>query len=253
MKTYGLIGRNIDYSFSRSYFKKKFESEGIAADYRNFDLENIQEFKGILLDHPTLGGLNVTIPYKQEIMTFLDRLDPVAAEISAVNTIRFEKDGSLTGYNTDHYGFTEALRPSLKKEHTAALILGTGGASKAIAYSLQQLNIPYSFVSRSAGKNNYAYEDLTAEIIRTHPLIINCTPLGTYPLVEDAPDIPYSGITPGHLIFDLIYNPAETQLMKLATARGAGTLNGSRMLELQAEKAWEIWNDLQNPAFSTNL
>ncbi|MCM4159346.1 shikimate dehydrogenase [Antarcticibacterium flavum] len=244
MKIYGLIGKNIDYSFSRSYFKKKFEVEGIAAEYRNFDLDNIEEFKNVLRTNPVPSGLNVTIPYKQEIMRFLDQMDPVAAEIGAVNTIKFEKDGSLTGYNTDHYGFTESLRPNLKPPHTAALILGTGGASKAVAFSLAQLKIPYSFVSRNAGANSYSYQDLTEELITSHPIIINCTPLGTYPAIEKAPKIPFDGITPAHLIFDLIYNPAVTRFMELAAANGAVTLNGYRMLELQAENAWKIWNTL---------
>ncbi len=244
MKIYGLIGRNIDYSFSRSYFRKKFEAEGIAAEYRNFDLQTIEEFKLVLQNNRNLKGLNVTIPYKEEIISQLDKLDPVAREIGAVNTIKFEKDGSLTGYNTDHHGFTESLRPLLKKEHSAALILGTGGASKAIAYSLRQLNIPYTFVSRSRGENKYSYEDLTVEIIGAHPILINCTPLGTYPDIENSPGIPYRGITENHLIFDLIYNPPVTRFMELASRQGAVAINGHRMLELQAEKAWEIWNDL---------
>ncbi len=244
MKIYGLIGKNIDYSFSRNHFSKKFQAEGIAAEYRNFDLDNIGEFKNVLRTSPVPSGLNVTIPYKQEIMNFLDQMDPVASEIGAVNTIKFEKDGSLTGYNTDHFGFTESLRPNLKIPHTAALILGTGGASKAVAFSLKQLKIPYSFVSRNAGENVYSYQDLTKEIITAHPIIINCTPLGTYPAIKDAPNIPYDGITPYHLIFDLIYNPAVTRFMELAATKGAVTLNGYRMLELQAEKAWEIWNTL---------
>ncbi|HSI70739.1 MAG TPA: hypothetical protein VK941_10935, partial [Gillisia sp.] len=174
----------------------------------------------------------------------LDRLDPIAREIGAVNTIKIEKDGSLTGYNTDHHGFTESLRPHLKKEHKDALILGTGGASKAVAYSLRQLQIPYIFVSRRAGETRLAYEDLTTEIIRDHPLLINCTPLGTYPKVTDAPQIPYRGITSKHLVFDLIYNPPVTRFMELAKAEGATAINGYKMLELQAEKAWEIWNHL---------
>ncbi|HSI71083.1 MAG TPA: hypothetical protein VK941_12685, partial [Gillisia sp.] len=179
MRIYGLIGRNIDYSFSRSYFSKKFETEGIAAEYRNFDLQNLDGFKEMLQINKNLQGANVTIPFKEEIISQLDRLDPIAREIGAVNTIKIEKDGSHTGYNTDHHGFTESLRPHLKKEHKAALILGTGGASKAVAYSLRQLQIPYIFVSRRAGENRLAYEDLTTEIIRDHPLLINCTPLGT--------------------------------------------------------------------------
>lgn len=253
MKIYGLIGRNIDYSFSRTYFSRKFEAEGVAAEYRNFDLETIHEFPKILQQNKILQGLNVTIPYKQEIISFLDKIDPVAKEIGAVNTIKFEKDGSLTGFNTDYYGFTEALRPHLKKEHTAALILGTGGASKAVAFSLKKLNIPFKFVSRRAGEKRYSYQDLTEGIIQDTPLIINCTPLGTYPRMEDAPDIPFEGITHNHLVFDLIYNPEVTQLMKLATTRGATAVNGYQMLELQAEKAWKIWNDLQDSSCPNNL
>lgn len=244
MKIYGLIGKNIDYSFSRSYFQKKFEVEKVDAEYCNFDLQSITELKEFLQNHRNLQGLNVTIPYKQEVIPLLDKLDGVAGEIGAVNTVKFEKDGSLTGYNTDYYGFTESLRPHLEKKHTAALILGTGGASKAVAYSLRQLNIPFTFVSRSSGENNYSYEDLTPEIIRNHPLLINCTPLGTFPKVKDAPEIPYRGLTSNHLVFDLIYNPSVTRFMELAKENGASAVNGLRMLELQAEKAWEIWNDL---------
>lgn len=241
MRTFGLIGKNIDYSFSRKYFSEKFEVENIDAEYLNFDIATIEEFPETIRKN-AINGLNVTIPYKEKIIPFLDRLDAHAEKIKAVNTIKFEEDGSLTGYNTDYWGFSNALKPHLQRHHNRALILGTGGASKAIAYSLELLGIEFRFVSRKSKEDQYTYSELNKQIIEEHTLIINCTPLGTSPNIEAYPEIPIEFISEKHLIFDLIYNPSETRLMKLCSEKGAQTLNGLEMLKLQANKAWEIWN-----------
>lgn len=241
MRTFGLLGRNIDYSFSRKYFSKKFENENIDARYQNFDIESIKILPEILHKN-VISGLNVTIPYKVEVIPFLDHLDPHAAKIQAVNTVKFEKDGSLCGYNTDYWGFLEALKPHLEPHHEKALILGTGGASKAVAYALKLLEIDFTFVSRNPQDGQFSYEMLNRDIIESYNLILNSTPLGTFPEVDRHPAIPFENIGKKHLIFDLIYNPSETKLMQLAAQKGAVTVNGLRMLELQAEKAWSIWN-----------
>jgi shikimate dehydrogenase len=242
MKTYGLIGRNISYSFSRNFFKQKFESENIAAVYKNFDLAKADEIKKLLQDNQEIEGLNVTIPYKQEIIKYLDQLDPIAEEIGAVNTIKIEKTGKLTGYNTDYFGFMESLKPHLQKQHTQALILGTGGASKAVAFALKKLKLGYKFVSRTPAAGNFIYSELNKNHLDKYKLIINCTPLGTHPNISDYPPIPIKFITKNHLVFDLIYNPPISVLMKQALQNNATVVNGQLMLELQAEKAWEIWN-----------
>lgn len=242
MKIYGLLGRNIEYSFSRSYFAEKFSAENIPASYRNFDIQDISRFPEVLRSTPELSGLNVTIPYKETVIPFLDQLDEDAGEIGAVNTIKFEKDGSLTGYNTDHFGFSESIKQHLRPEHTHALILGTGGASKAVAYALKQLGLETKFVSRRRSGDNFTYIDLDAEVLKKYKVIINCTPLGTSPNIEQHPDIPFQHLGKDHLIYDLIYNPAKTTLMKKAAQKGATCLNGLEMLRLQAEKSWEIWN-----------
>ncbi len=242
MKTYGLIGRNISYSFSRNFFSEKFKAENIDAEYLNFDISEIGQFPEILKRPNKLRGLNVTIPYKEKIIPFLDSLDPVAEAIGAVNTIKVHPEGWLTGYNTDYFGFSESLKPYLKNHHTQALILGTGGASKAVAYALQKLDISYSYVSRTAGPGFLTYGEVDASTLKAHTLIINCTPLGTFPNVEETPAIPTGFLSKEHLVFDLIYNPPVTRFMQLAKENGSTVLNGRRMLELQAEKAWEIWN-----------
>jgi shikimate dehydrogenase len=242
MKTFGLIGKNIDYSFSRTYFNEKFTAENIDAIYKNFDLENIAQFPSLLRNNPDIKGFNVTIPYKEAIIPFLDEVEVTAKEIGAVNTIKIKEDGKLIGYNTDFYGFSEALKPYLKQHHTKALILGTGGASKAIAYALKKLDITYKYVSRSISSQNYTYLELTSSLIEEYKLIINCTPLGTFPNIDQFPPIPVQFLSSKHFVFDLIYNPSNTKLMKLALNKNAEVTNGLAMLEFQAEKAWTIWN-----------
>lgn len=240
MRKFGLLGRNIDYSFSRKYFSDKFSKENINAEYVNFDIDNIESFPGILKNN-SISGMNVTIPYKESIIPFLDNLDPHASAIQAVNTVKFESNGKLTGHNTDYWGFLAAIGPLLK-DHANALILGTGGASKAIAYALKKEKLEYRFVSRNPKPEMFSYRELDKQLLKKYTLIINCTPLGTYPDTDLAPEIPFDHITEKHLIFDLIYNPSETKLMKLCSEKGAKTMNGLKMLEQQAEKAWEIWN-----------
>lgn len=239
---YALVGRNISYSFSRGYFNKKFNELGLDDHtYENFDIDEISELLTIIKSKDNVMGLNVTIPYKEEVLTYLDQIDDSAKKIGAVNTIKIDKNG-LTGFNTDAYGFQHSIQPYLKEHHKKALILGTGGASKAIAFILEELGIEYSFVSRSGKKNGYTYSELTDKIISDYTLIINCSPVGTYPKIKEKPDILYHKINNNHLLFDLIYNPEETAFLKAGKTKGATTCNGLKMLELQAEKAWEIWN-----------
>ena len=244
MRKFGLIGKNISYSFSKDYFTKKFELEGIDnAQYINFDIQDIKEIQSILDSQSNLRGLNVTIPYKESILPYLDKLNKKAEKIGAVNTIRITKKGRLIGYNTDCYGFKKSLKPHLKPMHKRALILGTGGASKAIAFTLKQLKIDYQFVSRNPSKDGFlTYKSLTEGIIDTHLIIINCTPLGTFPNIEISPEIPYEAITKNHILYDLIYNPQETLFLKKGKEKNATTINGSAMLKYQADKAWKIWN-----------
>lgn len=239
---FALVGRNISYSFSRGYFEEKFNKLGLYNhSYENFDLQEIKELPATIKSKGDIMGLNVTIPYKEDVLTYLDQIDESAKKIGAVNTIKIDKNG-LTGFNTDTYGFKHAIGPYIKKHHTKALILGTGGASKAIAFVLEELGIHYTFVSRSGKKNGFKYTELTDAIITEHTLIINCSPVGTFPNIEEKPNIPYNSINSKHLLFDLIYNPEETAFLKTGKTNGASICNGLRMLELQAEKAWEIWN-----------
>ena len=241
---FGLVGKDIDYSFSRAYFSKKFKTQNLDTHaYINFDLNTIDTFKDIFKENSNISGLNVTIPYKESVLQHLDSIDKKALKIGAVNTIKISKNGELTGYNTDWYGFKRALKPYIKKHHKKALILGTGGASKAIAYTLKKLGIEFNYVSRIvSNKAKYSYETLSEKVIKKHTLIINSTPLGTFPNIDQAPSIPYQAITKDHLVFDLIYNPIETKFLKLSKLQDATTLNGLPMLEYQAEKAWQIWN-----------
>jgi len=240
-KKYGLLGKNIGYSFSRGYFSEKFKNEDLNCEYTNFDLVDIDEFKNVI-SNPSVKGLNVTIPYKEEVISYLDNLDPIAKEIGAVNVIKFEEGQKITGYNSDYYGFTESLSPLLNPDTKKALILGTGGASKAISFALERLEITHTFVSRNPDSDEFSYADLDEDIIKSHTLIINCTPLGTHPDVDDCPDIPYEYITENHILYDLIYNPDQTKFMKKGLKQGAKVTNGLKMLILQAEKSWEIWN-----------
>ena len=242
-RSFGLLGRQISYSFSRGYFSDKFEKLNLVnCSYENFDLESIDDLTALLNERADLAGLNVTIPYKEAVIAFLDVLDPEAAEIGAVNTIKFLKNGDLKGYNTDCYGFEESLKPLLTTVPKKALILGTGGASKAIGYVLKKMDITTLFVSRNPREENQiSYSEISSELLRDSKIIVNCTPLGTYPNTDDCPDINYTQLTKDHLLYDLIYNPEETLFLKKGKQHGAKTINGLRMLELQAEKAWDIW------------
>lgn len=241
---FGLVGKNISYSFSRSYFSDKFDLLNLEGyKYINFDIENINNLEDVITTNATiLKGLNVTIPYKEEVLQFLDKVDQKAEEIGAVNTIKITKKGKLKGYNTDYYGFKKSIEPLLKKYHKKALILGTGGASKAVAFALKKMDIEVAYVSRKGkGIDTISYEEMTKEIIEDNLLIINSTPLGTHPNVNVCPQIPYEFIGKKHILYDLIYNPSKTLFLKKGEACGAVIKNGLEMLELQAEKAWEIW------------
>jgi shikimate dehydrogenase len=241
-RRFGLVGRNIAYSFSRGYFKEKFLKLGVERHYYdNFDLEDISHITKVIAENSNLVGLNVTIPYKEDIIPYLKSLDPVAKAIGAVNTIRVTPEG-LLGYNTDAYGFEQAIIPFLKPHHQQALILGTGGASKAVAYVLKKLEIKYRYVSRKPGPDQLNYEDLDEKTITSHPVIINCTPLGTWPDTLAKPGIPYSFLSSKHLLFDLIYNPEKTSFLKEGEKKGAAIANGAKMLVFQADKSWQIWN-----------
>tara|TARA_B100000767_G_scaffold94779_1_gene91160 strand:+ start:1530 stop:2261 length:732 start_codon:yes stop_codon:yes gene_type:complete len=241
MAKYGLIGHNIGYSFSKTFFNFKFDQENRNDSYENFDIPVLSEISKILENNPDLKGLNVTIPYKKSIIQLLDKVDKEALQIGAVNTIKINKDGTLKGYNTDHYGFSKALMEFLPIKEKKALVLGIGGASKAIKYVLEVMNFEVTQVSRTKTKKNITYKDLNRDIISQNYLIVNCTPLGTFPNIEEFPDIPYEYLTKDHLAFDLTYNPLETKFMKLSKDRGARRSNGLKMLEYQAEKAWSIW------------
>ena len=239
-KIYGLIGKNINYSFSKNFFNNKFENEKINAVYINFDIKKIEEFKTIVTEN-NISGLNITIPYKESIINQLDYVDPTAKEIGAVNTIKFHNN-ILSGYNTDYLGFYTSIK-NIVNSNTKALILGSGGASKAIAYTLKILNIKYLFVSRSKKNKNYInYNEISKEIINKHNLIINCTPLGTFPEINQIPQIPISLITNRHIVYDLIYNPSKSLLLKRCEENGAKIINGYQMLENQAMESWKIWN-----------
>lgn len=240
-KLFGLLGKDIGYSFSRNYFSNKFAAENLQYEYVNFDLENLSTFKS-LLKRKDISGMNVTIPYKQEVIPFLDELDPVAKAIGAVNTIVFKDDKRL-GYNTDHIGFQKTLLNHLKPNHDKALVLGTGGASKAVCYVLEQLEIQTLKVSRNEGQDRKAYHQLTAKDYKEYTLLINCTPLGTHPNTDAYPPIDYRHINAEHLLYDLIYNPEVTAFMQMGKDKGAIALNGYQMLVEQAEASWSLWTD----------
>ena len=238
-KLFGLLGKDIGYSFSRNYFSKKFAVENLKHQYVNFDLNDLSNF-GELLNQKDIAGMNVTIPYKQDVIPFLDTLDPVAKAIGAVNTIVF-KNGEKIGYNTDHIGFKKTLLKHLKPHQKQALVLGTGGASKAICYVLEQLNIKVLKVSRNEAKDKKTYAQLTNKDYIDHTLIINCTPLGTHPHTKAYPPIDFEQINHLHLLYDLIYNPKSTTFMKMGKDKGASVLNGYQMLVEQAEASWTLW------------
>ena len=241
---YGLVGKNIEYSFSRSYFAEKFKKEKIEnCSYENFDLDSIEKIKAILVKE-NVKGLNVTIPYKESIINFLDRLSEDARIIGAVNTVRFLEDGTTEGYNTDAHGFEAALLKKWNNHSKKALILGTGGASKAIEYVLKKMNIEPLFVSRKPFKDQISYDQIDDSIMSTHLLIINCTPIGTHPDLNKAPNIPYDLLTKDHFLFDLIYNPKKTLFLRKGIEIGCTTQNGLLMLEKQAEKSWNIWTEI---------
>lgn len=238
---FGLIGKNIDYSFSRGYFANKFEAEKLAYSYVNFDIPSICKFPDIIAGTPDLKGLNVTIPYKQSVMAYLDDLDDTAKAIGAVNTIKFN-NGKLIGYNTDYFGFKKSIQPYLNASHVSALILGTGGAAKAVGYALKQLGISYDFVSRSNSEGiKFTYKTIEDTDLKSYQIIINTTPLGTFPDVDVCPLLPYTALNDSHVLFDLIYNPIETKFLKQGKTHGTVTLNGEKMLAYQADEAWKVW------------
>ncbi len=254
MKTYGLIGYPLSHSFSQQYFTRKFEDEKVDARYLLFPIPAITEFPELLDHHPYIAGLNVTIPYKEKIIPYLDALDEAVKEIGAVNVIKISWNGTkpfLKGYNSDVYGFEHSLTPMLEPHHQRALILGTGGASKAVAYVLNRLGIPYTFVSRTPRQlNEIQYQAVTREVLHAHTLVINTSPIGMFPYSDNCPDIPYEHLTSNHLVYDLIYNPEQTQFLQNAEERGAKIKNGIEMLFLQARRAWEIWSADDSTALS---
>ena len=276
MNTYGLIGYPLGHSFSRKFFTEKFEKEGIDAQYLNFEIPSIEEFPEIIKNNPELRGLNVTIPYKQQVMQYLDDISEEAKAIGAVNVVRIERPspqptpimgretmrnagnkpdglpikgdmseglrGSLIGYNSDVIGFVESIRPLLKAHHKKALILGTGGASKAIRYGLEKkLGMKTLFVSRSAREGMITYEEVTAEVLKEYEVIVNCSPVGMYPHVDECPALPYEAMNENNLLYDLVYNPLETLFMKKGAEQGATVKNGLEMLHLQAIASWKFW------------
>ena len=247
MQKYGLIGYPLKHSFSIGYFNEKFEAENIDAQYVNFEIPDIRDFMEVIEENPNLCGLNVTIPYKEQVIPYLDELDKDTAKIGAVNVIKIIRlpkgKVKLVGYNSDIIGFTQSIEPLLQPHHTKALILGTGGASKAVFHGLDNLGIKATFVSRTKKSDDIlTYRELTPEIMQEHTVIVNTTPLGMYPKVDFCPDIPYDQLTPNHLLYDLLYNPNETLFMKKGKEKGAVVKNGLEMLLLQAFASWEIWN-----------
>lgn len=243
MKRYGLIGHPLKHSQSRFYFNEKFEYEGLDCRYQHFDLKTLDELQEVMETYPDLCGFNVTIPYKEAIIALLDEIDETAKQVGAVNVVKITK-GKLKGYNTDVYGFEQLLNRAINgKTITHALVLGTGGASKAVQYVLKQKGIPYSTVSRNAEKGDYSYDTLSDEVLHQNHLIINTTPLGMAPQVDAFPDLHYQALSNKHILIDLIYNPKETAFMELGKTWGAKVYNGMQMFEEQAKKTWEIWQE----------
>lgn len=246
MKTFGLIGYPLSHSFSKRYFTEKFEREHIeGCVYELYPIENIGLFPELLQESLSLRGMNVTIPYKLEVMPHLNELDDAAREIGAVNCVDIRREGDntvLKGYNTDAYGFSESLKPFLKPHHQQALVFGDGGAAKAVKYVLSALEIPFKVVTRKPGEDTITYAEVDATLLDSHHVLINTTPLGMSPDLESCPEIPYEAITEKHLAYDLVYNPEMTKFLSLAAQQGAAVKNGLEMLHLQAERSWQIWN-----------
>lgn len=245
MDKYGLIGYPLGHSFSRDFFNEKFRNEGIDAEYVNFEIPDISRFPEILTENPDLRGLNVTIPYKEKIISYMDALSEEARQIGAVNVVRVsERKGQtyLKGFNSDVIGFTRSIEPLLEPKHKKALILGTGGASKAIRYGLEQLGLEYRLVSRTPREGVWSYNQLTPETMQEYTVIVNCTPVGMYPHPDACPPLPYEAIGHDHLLYDLVYNPEETLFLRKGRGQGAITKNGLEMLLLQAYAGWEFWH-----------
>ena len=242
-KIYGLIGAKLGHSFSKDFFSKKFAKEGISAEYRNFESDNIEKFSDII--EYGVYGLNITIPYKEQVIDFLDKIDPIAEKIGAVNVVKIVRNADnleTIGYNSDIVGFTESIRPLIENHHKKALILGTGGASKAVIEGLKLMNIKSQLVSRTKSPNTIIYSELNSNLLEEYTIIVNTTPLGMFPNTDSYPDIPYEFLSNKHLCYDLTYNPEETRFLKLSRNNGAKTKNGLEMLILQALESWRIWN-----------
>ena len=242
MPEFGLVGKTLGYSFSKQYFESKFQKEGLNHTFKNFELAEIIEIQSVF-SIPDLKGFSVTIPYKEQIIPFLDSLSEEAKAIGAVNCVHLSSDGLKTGYNTDAFGFHQMIKPFLTNEHERALILGTGGASKAVAYVLKNIGLDVLWISRNPKKEKeFPYEAINEHMLRACKVVVNCTPLGTFPNVDDCVPFPFEFLTESHLCIDLIYNPEETRFLRESRLKGAATLNGLSMLKEQANKAWEIWN-----------
>jgi shikimate dehydrogenase len=240
----GLIGKTLSHSFSKTYFEQKFRKAGLKGfSFENFELKNSSEFPALLEKNLELKGISVTVPYKEEIIPYLDELDEEAKTIGAVNCIKIT-NRKTKGFNTDAYGFRQSIKPFLEPKHNRALIFGTGGSSKAVAHSLKQIGVEYYFVTSSSQKkspNTFFYKELNQVVFAQFLLLVNCTPLGMFPKVNECPEIPFDFVTADHLAYDLIYNPEQTLFLKNCAEKGAVTINGLSMLQLQAEKSWEIW------------
>ena len=242
-KIYGLIGAKLGHSFSKDFFSKKFAKEGISAEYRNFEIDNIEKFSDII--EYGVYGLNITIPYKEQVIDFLDKIDPIAEKIGAVNVVKIVRNADnleTIGYNSDIVGFTESIRPLIENHHKKALILGTGGASKAVIEGLKLMNVKSQLVSRTKSPNTITYSELSSNLLEEYTIIVNTTPLGMFPNTDSFPDIPYEFLSNKHLCYDLTYNPEETRFLKLSRDNGAKSKNGLEMLILQALESWRIWN-----------
>jgi shikimate dehydrogenase len=241
MKVYGLVGKTLAHSFSSGFFADLFEREVIEAQYKNFELHSIEQINELF--EKELSGLNVTVPYKSAIIPFLDDLDPVAREIGAVNTIVFQGEKKI-GYNTDAFGFQQAIKPFLTNQHERALLFGTGGAAKAVAYVLREIGIDVNYMTRNPGANNkqFSYSALNSQMLNACKLLVNCTPVGTFPKVNDCLPISLDGIGKDHLVIDLIYNPKQTIFLQKSLEKGATIMNGESMLKAQAMKSWALWN-----------